>query len=126
MALTRSLVLYMVDSAESVVAVFPGLAPRTVAFAVTLGVASLARAEENPTGLLRETRVDAAGEVLLSGGRHFKEVLGVSSAGADLVMLGVAEPGADFPPTTANLADGFGTVVFILAAQGLPFKQIVR
>ena len=84
---------------------------------------------ENLTGLLRETRVHAGGEVLPSRGRSFTEVLGVSSADADLVMLGVGELGADFtscygrPP---NLADGLGRVVLVLAAQDLPFKQFLR
>ena len=85
--------------------------------------------EENVTGLLRETRVDAVGEVLLTGGRSFKEVIVSSSAGADLVILGVAEPGADFTSCYGplqNLADGLGTVVFVLAAQDLPFKEILH
>lgn len=51
---------------------------------------ALLRAEENLTGLRRQMRVDVAGDVLLSCGRSFKEVLGASSAGADLVILGMA------------------------------------
>ena len=54
------------------------------------------RAEENLTGLLREPRAEAAGE-LLCGGRSFKEAFRASSAGADPVMLGVDEPGVDSP-----------------------------
>lgn len=87
------------------------------------------RAEENLPDLRRETRVDVAGEVLLSWGRSFKEVLGASSADADPVILGVAGSEADFTSyygRLENIADGRGTVVFILAAQDLPFKQILH
>ena len=54
------------------------------------------KAEENLTPLLERMRVDAEGEVLLGDGRSFKDVLALSSRGADLVMLGMAEPGLNF------------------------------
>ena len=91
--------------------------------------AARAQAEGNLTRILEQTRVDATGEVLLSGARSFKAVLGESSSRADLVMLGMAEPGADFNAyygRLQHLADGLPTVVFVLASQDLPFKQILR
>ena len=87
------------------------------------------RAQQNLKGLLDETRVDAEGEVLLSGGRPFKEVLTRSSRGADLVVLGMAEPGSNFTTyydRLHHLADGMPTTLFVLAAEDLPFKQILR
>lgn len=86
-------------------------------------------AEENLTSLLKEMRVDAKGEVILSEGRSFKEVLTQSSKGADLVMLGMAEPGSNFAPyydRLHHLADGMPTTVFVLAAQNLPFRRILH
>ena len=53
----------------------------------------------------------------------------MSSACADHVRLGVAEPGAYFTSCYGrlpNLAGGLGRVVLVLAAQDLPFKQILR
>ena len=87
-----------------------------------------AQAEENLTSLLEWTRVDATSEVLLSEGRSFKALLGESSSRADLVMLGIAEPGVDFTSyygQLQHLAD-LSTVLFVLVAQDLPFKQILR
>ena len=82
-----------------------------------------AQAEENLTSLLEWTRVDATSE-----GRSFKALLGESSSRADLVMLGIAEPGVDFTSyygQLQHLAD-LSTVLFVLVAQDLPFKQILR
>ena len=91
--------------------------------------AARGRAEENLTSLLAEVRVDAEGEVILSEGRPFKEILSRSSRGADLVMLGMAAPGSNFASyydRLHHLAEGMPTTVFVLAAQDLPFQRILH
>ena len=88
-----------------------------------------AQVEENLTSFLERPRVDATSEVLLSEGPSFKALLGESSSRADLVMLGLAELGADFTSyygQLQHLADSHSTALFVLAAQDPPFKQILR
>jgi solute carrier family 12 sodium/potassium/chloride transporter 2 len=75
-------------------------------------------------------RIGARPQVLVSDGRPFPEILKESSADADLVFLGIAEPrGEGFPAYYEGLqkmAADLPAVVFTLAAQDLPFADLLE
>jgi hypothetical protein len=51
-----------------------------------------------------------------------------SSAGADLILLGMAEPGDDFAAYYAHLqeiTEGLPTTAFVLAAQDVEFSKVL-
>jgi hypothetical protein len=76
-------------------------------------------------------RIGARPHVIVSDGRPFEEILVESSADADLVFLGIAAPHSDggFPEYYARLqelATPLPSVVFTLAAQDLPFADLLE
>ncbi len=76
-------------------------------------------------------RIGARPHVLVSDGRPFREILVEESAEADLVFMGIAEPGdhPDFPDYyngLQHMADALPAVVFTLAAQDLPFADLLE
>ncbi len=71
-----------------------------------------------------ETRVD----VLVTGDRPFKDVLREASADADIVFLGMAEPGTDFRAYYDRLqvmSEGLPPTAFVLAAGTLEFSEVL-
>ena len=98
---------------------------------VKLVVGSEAAAEgarRNLEGVLGRMRITAETHVMIDAGRSFPEVLRESSRDADLVLLGVAEPGEDFSEYYGRLhllAEGLPTVAFVLAAQDLDFSAVL-
>lgn len=98
---------------------------------VKLVVPTAAAAESariNVVNIIRELRVGAEAHVLVADGRPFRDVLRTSSSHADLVMLGMAEPDADFPAyyeRLQGLADGLPTTAFVLAAQDIDFAKVL-
>jgi amino acid transporter len=88
--------------------------------------ADAARANlENKVGGLR---IGARPHVLVAEGRDFPEMLRESSAGADLILLGMAEPGDDFAAYYAHLqeiTEGLPTTAFVLAAQDVEFSKVL-
>jgi amino acid transporter len=61
-------------------------------------------------------------------GRRFVEILRESSADADLIFLGMREPGEGYVPYYERLrdaAEGMPTTCFVLASEDLPFQEIV-
>jgi hypothetical protein len=75
-------------------------------------------------------RIGARSHVLVRHDRPFREILTESSRDADLVFMGIAEPSAleDFTHYYADLqamADDLPAVVFTLAAQDLPFADLL-
>jgi len=91
--------------------------------------ASAAKARVNLEPIVEELRIPGlASAVLASGGRPFEEMLRASSAGADLVLMGMARPGPDFAGYYATLqakAEGLPPTVFVLAAPHLEFQEIL-
>lgn len=76
-------------------------------------------------------RIGARPHVIVSEGRPFEEIRVESSADADLVFMGIAEPkaNADFAEYYARLqriADPLPAVIFTLAAQDLPFADLLE
>ncbi|HUG39844.1 MAG TPA: amino acid permease [Longimicrobiales bacterium] len=87
-------------------------------------------ARRNLTSIVQQIRTNAVPEVLVAHGRPFPEILRESSADADLVLMGMAEP-ADPESFTRYYAriqhwiEPLHTVVLVLAAQGTPFGEVL-
>ena len=93
--------------------------------------AGAAAARNNVDAMVSGLRIGARAEVLVADGRPFHERLRESSADADLVFLGVAEPTeeADFSSyygRLQELSQGLNAVVFTLAAQDLDFAAVLK
>lgn len=85
-------------------------------------------ARANLEAITEGLRVGARAHVLVADGRPFPEILRKSSANADLVLLGMAEPGDEFAAYYANLQElvaGLPSVAFVLASQEIDFAQVL-
>lgn len=83
----------------------------------------------NLTRILQGMRTGAVPEVLVAAGRPFEEILRESSADADLVFLGMAEPGDGFLEYYDRLqrwTDDLRTTVFVLAAEKIGFGEVLK
>lgn len=85
-------------------------------------------AQENLKSLLRDLRIDAHAQVLVSEGREFAEILHNSSNDADLIFLGMAKPTEHFLDYYKNLQSLAGdlTTVFVLAAPDFRFEEVLN
>jgi amino acid transporter len=85
----------------------------------------------NLAELVERARVGARFEVLVDDGRSFEKRLAESSAGADLVMMGIREPGEDVAAFADYYEDlqvrtaGLPSTVFVLAAEDLVFGEVL-
>ncbi|MFT4605848.1 MAG: amino acid transporter [Rhodothermales bacterium] len=87
-----------------------------------------AGARNNLDDLLSGSRTGIRHDVIVSRDRSFPEVLRESSAGADLVFLGLPAPDEGFADYYADLqvrTAGLPTTVFALAAEDIPFKEVI-
>ncbi len=87
-------------------------------------------ARENLAGIISQMRIDVQQQVICEGERSFYEVLQQSSEGADLVFLGMAEPGdkIDFEAYYTSLQQktgGLPTTLFVLASQDTAFGEVL-
>jgi amino acid transporter len=86
-------------------------------------------ARPNLEGVARGLRAGAEVEVLVNdGARTFVDILRESSADADLIFLGMREPGEGYVAYYERLrhaAEGMPTTAFVLASEDLPFAEIV-
>lgn len=87
-------------------------------------------AKNNLSALLAGFRTGATAEVLTG---NFTELLKTSSTGADIVFLGMREPGADDAAAYADYyssllsrTEGLPTTVLVLAAEALEFSEILN
>ena len=83
----------------------------------------------NLQALVDQMRTGATPEVLVTGDRPFHEVLRESSSGADLVVLGMAEPGEDFATYFDGLrarTAGLPTTMFVLAAEEIGYSEVLK
>ena len=86
-------------------------------------------AEENLGRLIEGTRINARPQVLVGEDRPFQDILHETSRDADLVLLGMAEPGDDFPDYYRRMRDwskGLPATAFVLAAQEIRFGEVLR
>jgi amino acid transporter len=86
-------------------------------------------ARPNLEGVARGLRSGVEVEVLVNdSGRKFVDILHESSRDADLIFLGMREPGEDYVAYYERLrhaAEGMPTTAFVLASEDLPFEEIV-
>ena len=89
--------------------------------------AAAAGVRRNLDQLVHSSRTGAGFEVILAGDRPFEEILRDSSGDADLVMMGIAEPGRTSPSTSpgCSAAPRAPTTLFVLAAEDLAFGEIL-
>ena len=78
--------------------------------------------------MISSMRLNFRRKIIISDNRPFWDVLHQESDEADLVMLGLAEPTADFLAyyeTLSERTQGLPATVFVLAAQEMAFKEVL-
>ncbi len=79
--------------------------------------------------LVEEMRTGGIPEVIISHGRPFDEVLRESSRDADLVLLGLAEPGEAFEDYLQRVRErtrGMPPTLHVLAAEEIGYGEVLR
>jgi len=87
-----------------------------------------ADATPNLEEIVEESRTDARSDVIVSDGRSFPEILRSESGGADVVFLGLADPGDDFSAYYEELLErtsGLPSTIFVLAAEDVEFEEVI-
>jgi amino acid transporter len=87
-----------------------------------------AGARPNLEAIVRNMRSGARAEVIVSDGRRFVDIMKDSSRTADFIMLGMREPDDGFLAYYERMRDaveGMPTAAFVLAAEDMPFGDIV-
>ena len=82
----------------------------------------------NLDSMISSMRINFERKIIVNSDRPFWEVLHEESDHADLVMLGLAEPGEDFLTyyeTLSERTQGLPATMFVLAAQQMAFKEIL-
>jgi amino acid transporter len=87
-----------------------------------------AGARPNLEAIVGSMRSGATAEVLVSDGRPFVDIMRDSSRGADFILMGMREPDDGFQAAYERMRDaveGMPTAAFVLAAEDMPFGEIV-
>jgi hypothetical protein len=87
-----------------------------------------AEAEKNISELLEKVRIDMKQNLVVSHGQSFDELRRKISVKADLVLLGMAEPGEDFLEYYTQMIrkiEGAPSTIFVLAAQEVSFEEVL-
>ncbi len=87
-----------------------------------------AGARPNLEAIVGSMRSGATAEVLVSDGRSFVDIMKDSSRGADFILMGMREPDEGFQAAYERMRDaveGMPTAAFVLAAEDMPFGEIV-
>ncbi len=86
-------------------------------------------ARKNLAAMAERTRTGAEPHVLAAQDRPFLEILQESSADADLVFLGIAEPDPgemeSYYPELRKRTQGLPSTVFVLAAEEIAFREVL-
>lgn len=85
-------------------------------------------AKRNLEGIILASRTDARMEVIVSEGKPFWDLIRESSASADIVFIGMAEPKEEFKDYYIQLQKrtaGLPSTVFVLAAEDLEFGDVI-
>lgn len=86
------------------------------------------KAHQNLNSIIKNMRVNFRQQVIIGEGRSFWDILHQESAGADLLMMGLAEPGENFLSYYEQLNEktsGLPATVYVLAAQQMDFKDVL-
>jgi hypothetical protein len=86
-------------------------------------------ARKNISQLLSKVRMKIEDNVIVARNKSFEEILRSESAGADLIIMGLAEPGDDFMAYYDQLINvktsGLGSTLFVLAGQDINFEDVL-
>src|SRR5699024_9552564 len=85
-------------------------------------------ARQNISRIVDKIRTGANAEVLVFNGQSFDEILHESSADADLVFMGMAEPGDNFVAYYERMQQrlkGLPTTILVLAAEEVSFGDVL-
>ena len=85
-------------------------------------------ARQNITRIVDKIRTGANAEVLVSNGQTFDEILHESSADADLIFMGMAEPDNNFVAYYEQMQQrlkGLPTTILVLAAEEVSFGDVL-
>jgi hypothetical protein len=84
--------------------------------------------QANVDSLIRDLRISAKPQILVSNGRPFYDILHESSQNADLIFLGIRTPGENFTEYYEDLQSkivGLPSTVFVLAAPGFAYGKVL-
>ncbi len=87
-----------------------------------------AEARRNIRELIDKLRIQCSINLVVQNDRSFYEILPKASRAADLVIMGLAEPGENFASYYADFkvhTSGLPTTLFVLAAQDIEFDEIL-
>jgi len=87
-----------------------------------------AEAKKNISELLEKVRIEMKQNLVVSYGQSFDELRRKISVKADLVLLGMAEPGEDFLEYYTQMIrkiEGAPSTMFVLAAQEVSFEEVL-
>jgi amino acid transporter len=90
--------------------------------------AGAAAARDNLERIIDRLRIGATANVMSAEGRPFTDILRETSASADLVLLGMAQPDRNFAHYYERMqltSDGLGPTLFVLAAEDLQFGNVL-
>ena len=79
--------------------------------------------------LLKQMRIDASHNVIISDGRPFFEIMKKNSQGADLVLLGLATPDENFTEYFREFREktiDLSPAIYVLAGQELDFSEVLQ
>ncbi|NEO33785.1 MAG: Na-K-Cl cotransporter [Symploca sp. SIO3C6] len=85
-------------------------------------------ARPNLDAMIKQLRIGAKSHVIVANGRPFNEILRRSSEKADLVFLGMAQPGENFSSyyeRLQSMATELPATVLVLAAPDFPFSEVL-
>ena len=85
-------------------------------------------ARKNLESTVEQLRIDASSQVLVANGRSFDAILHESSEKADLIFLGMATPGDNFPEYYERIqarTAGLPSTIFVLAAPEFAFEEVL-
>lgn len=85
-------------------------------------------ARKNMSDIIQNLRTGAKFEIIISNGRTFQEVLHETSRDADLIFMGMADPGdhfAEYYEKIQKRLDGLPTTIMVLAAEEISFGEIL-
>ena len=86
------------------------------------------KAYQNLDGIIKNMRVNFDQKVIVQSDKTFWDILVEESKYADLLMMGLAEPGENFVEYYENLNEktsGLPATIFVLAAQQIDFKDVL-
>lgn len=87
-----------------------------------------AAARSNLDSFVTGLRIDVISEIIEAQGRSFFEILHHSSKNADLIFLGMAQPGENFTAYYESLqkrVTNLPSTIFVLAAPGFAFGEVL-